>query len=32
MKNKDKSRELVKQSIHMHLNELTLKEIDTYCT
>ena len=31
MKNKDKSRELVKQSIHMHLNGLTLKEIDTYC-
>jgi len=31
MKNKDKSRELVKQGIHMHLNGLTLKEVDTYC-
>ena len=27
MKNKDKSRELVKQGIHMHLNGLTLKEV-----
>jgi 16S rRNA (cytosine967-C5)-methyltransferase len=32
MKNKDKSRELVKQGIHMHLKGLTLKEVDTYCT
>ena len=31
MKNKDKSRELAKQAIHMHLNGLTLKEVDTYC-
>ena len=31
MKNKDKSRELVKQGIHMHLNGLTLKEVDAYC-
>ena len=31
MKNKDKSRELVKQGIHMHLNGLTLKEVDSYC-
>ena len=30
MKNKDKSRELVKQGIYMHLNRITLKEVDIF--
>ena len=31
MKNKDKSRELVKQSIYMHLKKINLKEINVFC-